>query len=333
MILRICVFALFLNACGQSNSHDDNPTNERNNTDNATNKNSDEATGEEPNSGTEIDFSVGALPGLFTSWEQIDQLDPEQSSVTILDGQDSIAYSCSIYLMAITENSAGSIQYIVRSSFSHGGEGHKLFVVPAPTSGDETSIGKNIEDPGQIALEFEGGTAFENVVTANIKWWHRDHFDINRCTNLVLRPQDNSDSGSLLLPPGLTNLEELDITDPEQHHLAKYLGFDPIKRAFGMEDSCHVYLMAVHSQDETTDYYFRSDFNHGGVSHPPFRISWSPQLGDITSLRGIDDRDPDSFLDLDFTDNDPEKATEATIKWLHVDHYHTDQCSGLELQE
>ena len=286
---------------------------------------------EEQNVDEELGFSIGAVPPSYNTWDEIDQVDAEENSVIILDGNDPIADSCSIYLMGTTENSEGQRQYVVRSSFSHNGDGHKLFVVPAPSADTVKSFGKNVKDPGQISLTFSGSSDFKSVTSASIKWWHNDHFDINRCTDLQVRETKPEPEFTLTLPEGLENLEDVHLADAEQYHLKKYLGYDPVKRDFGEEDSCYIYLMAKEETEEGVSYYFRSSFNHGGYTHPAFKITWADNMdGDL--LVGTIDSDEDSFFRLATADS-PENGTDVTIYWLHTDHYHTDECFELELQE
>ena len=284
-------------------------------------------------SNTSNAFVIGPLPDGYSNWEEIDQVNPEERAMMILDGEDPIGGSCSIYLMGTTIGPDGTVQFVVRSTFGHGDDGHKLFVTQQPVGLAVRSIGKNMDEPGQIALEFSGGSSFKRVITVNIKWWHIDHFDIDRCTKLQPRQSgDSSASRGLVLPDGINELAEIDDTNREVFHLKKYLGFDPVKRAFGEEDSCYLYVMAIDYQQTHISYYLRTSFDHNGASHPAFEVRWLDNADQSGLLEGNHQKDPDSFLRLKFADNDPIKSDEVTVKWLHLDHYHIDQCRGLKLQ-
>ena len=277
-------------------------------------------------------FAIGAVPANFSSWEEINEVDPETRSITILDGVDPSGEICSIYLMAIMDLDESRKQFIVRTSFGHGNDSHKFFVVPQLTEEGGRSLGETLEDPGQIAMVFKGGNDFGAVEAVFLKWWHNDHFDINRCLNLVPRtPVSIEPKPSLTLPEGLSTLEEINEVDPSKTHLSMRLGYDPLKRAFGEKDECFVYLMAQYEDEQEKRFYYRTSFGHGDYTHPAFELKITEDTVDLNPISATHPTDSESFLRLTFLEDDLSRLDRITIKWLHGSHYHVDECLELRL--
>ena len=321
LVIALAVLGL---SCGNESSNDANPPSSENLPSDPGIANNDEA------------FSLGSIPEGYNSWEAIDAADPEQTSQLILDGVDPTGADCSIYIMGTTRNSEAQKQLIVRSSFSHGGEGHPLYIVPILESENRKLVGRNIDAPGEIAIEFDGAMEARNIRTANIKWWHIDHFDVNRCTELTPRSTPGSEptvpDASLTLAPGLQDLTQIDRVDPMTTQLKMWVGYDPKKRAFGEEDSCYIYLMAIDVRPELGSplYYLRSSFNHDGRSHLAFSLSYRPEDAADGMFVAKLSSDAESFFKAEFADISQFASFEiATVKWLHSDHYHVDECREL----
>ncbi|NRA64176.1 MAG: hypothetical protein HRU19_06800 [Pseudobacteriovorax sp.] len=286
------------------------------------------------------DFNLGPVPSNFSSWDEVDAIDPETGSLMIFDGQDPDLASCSIYVIGQTTDQQGRTQLILRSSFSHNGDGHPFFVTTIPSDFERVDgkevrlIGRNATDPGEISVSFKVDAALsvENIANVIIKWWHKDHFDVNVCNSLALRDVEES---TLQLAPGLESLDEIDSVDASESNLVTWKGIDPVKEAFGEPDtSCYVYLMAVNT-DPALDlplYYLRSSFNHGGASHKAYAVNLNEVVEEKDYLEvPANSEGDDGFFRYNLDElGSLDSMTQVTIRWLHVDHYHNDRCTDLE---
>ena len=133
--------------------------------------------------------------------------------------------------------------------------------------------------------------------------------------------------GEVILPEGVSSIVEINSIDAAMYNLGSFLGYDPIKQAFGEEDSCYVYLVAKVIEDDKTTYYLRSSFSHGGATHPAIAVAWQPSDELPGEIRIPDEND--GFLRLNYETADFNSISEFTVKWLHIDHFHSDQCKAL----
>ena len=102
-----------------------------------------------------------------------------------------------------------------------------------------------------------------------------------------------------------------------------------IKRDFDEPDECYLYLVAKVVEADQTTYYLRSSFSHGGSSHPAVPVVWQPGEELPGMIEVLDSQDEDSFARIGHGTTEFESIFELTIKWLHVDHHHLDQCLEL----
>ena len=325
------MLSVIMTGCGSNSSDDNTPP--------APDSNNDQNSPVVPPTG---EFSLGPLPENFDSWENINSSDPEFTSLIVLDGEDVANEACSIYVMGMTENEQGLTQWIVRSSFAHDGEGHPFFVVTFPDvaqltgAGPFNLIGRNVEDPGEIALVWtEKPIEITQLNDVNIKWWHNDHFDVNRCLGLSVRRDSRS---GLRLANGLDSIDEINSADTRSVYIKRWVGYDPVKRAFDEEDSCSIFLMAIENTAALgrPRYYLRTSFQHSGVSHPAFIVDLSESVVRVAGEDFLETRipnDDEQFLRYQVLDDSAiDSLNNVVLRWRHTDHTHDDQCKDLELQ-
>lgn len=132
----------------------------------------------------------------------------------------------------------------------------------------------------------------------------------------------------VVLPKEVTSIDQINAIDAATYNLGSFVGYDPVKRAFGEEDSCFVFVVAKVIKGETTTYYLRSSFRHGGASHEAFGFTWTAEE-DLPGTIQVNAEGSEGFARLKYQSADFDSITEFTTKWLHADHYHTDQCRDL----
>ncbi len=137
---------------------------------------------------------ASGIPVGFSSWDELNTVDPATRSLLTLDGRDPSQELlgenplCSVYVLAAYLDEKGVPNYALRSSFKHNSDTHTW--VRMSVQKDSTQIigtGSNGQD--QIFLKLERPGDLLSASRMNLKWFHINHFDVGVCENLKVRAQ------------------------------------------------------------------------------------------------------------------------------------------------
>ncbi|SMF60095.1 hypothetical protein [Pseudobacteriovorax antillogorgiicola] len=323
----VLAFAALAISCGSDNDSKDSPPAEVGN--NADANDSDE----DANKKLQDEPEKGELPPSFSSWDQVNEVDPVAASQFVFSGSNPVfasgeqGNSCQVYLMGKTINPVSQqTQWIIRSSFNHDGDGHSYFLVDLPNE-FQSVVSAELADGSQIALGFNGNVYHSSQLSyAKIKWLHGNHFHTDQCKELSI-------SKGLILPENVDSIDQINALDPSTNHLTHFKGEDPFGIFNGTDPECHIYLVAHEKLVDGEAFYFRSSFNHEGHSHDSFKVTL-PQESDEDYLLGEDEKSPGAWLKIFGADQQQllDTMTEVRIKYAHDDHFDNGTCETLAKQ-
>lgn len=87
--------------------------------------------------------------------------------------------------------------------------------------------------------------------------------------------------------------------------------------------------------EQTPDQWYatvQTSYNHGGATAAPFTVKAHPTRPGVLFGTGANGQDQLAIF-LDPQDLDLRNAKSFNLKWLHVDHFHTNRCVNMQVHE
>lgn len=163
---------------------------------NANSGNNSGGTTEGSSSGSDAIGTLGSgeesgVPEGYSSWAELNQLDPKEKNLFTFKGEDPVNALlgedplCEVYVLAHYRDKNGKEVFALKTSFSHNGDTHPYLLATIDATALSVTA-TDVDNKSQAFFKFAKTGDFLSSTAMNLKWFHINHYDTGVCENLKL---------------------------------------------------------------------------------------------------------------------------------------------------